>query len=123
MNDLEDLQGACDCGQARLVPERSVPVSGFSTELRLAPDVERYWFPFALRGEVSWPVHVVFSQSLARAEIKAGDLKALKVGGVSSPCEAQRRWIAWWRSGRPAVPRFAPPRRTGRHPIPSPAPS
>lgn len=123
MNEVEKPSGLCACGQAPLIPQRSVPVSGFSRELRLAEDVERYWFPFALRGEVAWPVHVVFSPSLERAEIKTADLKVFAIGGVSSACEAQRRWIAWWRRGRPAAPRFAPPRRTGRYPMPSPSAS
>jgi hypothetical protein len=123
MSEFAGPHGLCECGQAVLVPQRSVPVSGFSKDLRLMPDVERYWFPFALQGEVAWPVHVIFSPSLARAEVKAADLKVMAIGGVVSVCEAQRRWIAWWRRGRPAAPRFAVPQRTGRHPHPSPAAS
>ena len=116
------FEDRCECGQARLVPEGSVPVSGFSRELRLAADVERYRFSFTLRGEFNSPVHVVFSPSLRHAEVKTGDLKALSITDVESPCDAQRRWIAWWRGGRSSE-RFAPPRRTGRFPIPARLPS
>ena len=38
----EDESGWTKKGE--LVPEGSVPVEGFSRELRLSPDVERYWF-------------------------------------------------------------------------------
>ena len=55
----------------------SVPLSGFSAELRQAADAERFWFSYPLRGDVALPVHVVFSRSAARAEVKAADLSAL----------------------------------------------
>jgi|RhiMetdeSRZDD1v2_1073273.scaffolds.fasta_scaffold01160_20 hypothetical protein len=116
MSECVAAEERCECGQAPLVAERSVPVSGFSVALRQSEDVERYRFCFALRGDVATPVHVVFSRSLRRAEVKAGDLKALSISDVDSPCDAQRRWIAWWRGGRSA-PRFTPPRRTGNAPI------
>jgi hypothetical protein len=114
----EDLtpEERCECGQVRLVRERSVPISGFSIELRMAEDVERYRFAFALRGDFDSPVHLVFSPSLGRAEVKTGDLKVLALDAVDSPCEAQRRWIAWWREGR-SRPLFVAPRRTGRFPV------
>ncbi len=118
MSDCVVAEERCECGQAPLVPERSVPVAGFSQELRRAEDVQRYRFSFALRGDVSTPVHVVFSPSLRRAEVKAGDLKPLEILGVESPCDAQRHWIAWWQAVR-TRPRFTPPRRTGRYPLPS----
>jgi hypothetical protein len=107
---------ACDCPDAALIAERSVPVSGFSRELRACSDVERYWFSFALRDEFDCPVHVVFSASARRAEIKAGDLKVQVLEGVGSACEAKRRWIEWWRKGRTARS-FSAPRRTGRVPL------
>lgn len=122
MSDCVVAEERCECGQVPLVAERSVPVSGFSVELRQSGDVERYRFCFALRGDVATPVHVVFSLSLRRAEVKAGDLKALAIADVDSPCEAQRRWIAWWRGGVSA-PRFTPPRRTGNAPIAARVPS
>jgi hypothetical protein len=125
---------ACGCGRrhevelgaggwalvAQLTPERSVPLSGFSDELRHAPDAERYWFTFALRGEIPLPVHVLFSPSAQRAEVKAADLKVFPVSGVSRPTEARRRWIAWWQERQPAprsrVAAFSAPRRVGRLP-------
>ena len=97
-------------------PEKSVPVTGFSRELRLADDVERYRFSFALHGEVALPVHVVYSPSDQLAEVKAADLKVYRVDGVGSACEARNRWVSWWKSRRPPTT-FAPPRRTGRLPI------
>jgi hypothetical protein len=101
-----------------LVPERSVPVSGFSRELRNADDVERFRFDFPLQGEALWPVHIVFSLSQKTAEVKSGDLKALRLAGVDSVEDARNRWIAWWRS-RSGKPRVLPPRRTGRLPAAS----
>jgi hypothetical protein len=100
-----------------LVPERSVPISGFSRELRGAEDVERFRFDFALQGEVRWPVHIVFSFSQKLAEVKTADLKALRLVGVSSVEEARTRWIAWWQTGLRKA-RFDAPRRTGRWPPP-----
>jgi hypothetical protein len=99
-----------------LVLEGSVPVSGFSRELRGAADVERYRFSFALRGEAAMPVHIVFSAALGAAEVKAGDMKALRFAEVRSAEEARERWIAWWTAGGGRPP-FVGPRRTGRYPI------
>ena len=101
---------------AELVPERSVPVSGFSRELRGAGDVERFRFSFALRGETSMPVHIVFSPALRAAEVKTGDMKALRFADVASAEEARERWIAWWKTGG-GKPLFVGPRRTGRYPV------
>ncbi len=126
---------ACACGRvhdlefgargwtavAQLDPEGSVPLSGFSTELRQAPDVERYWFSYPLRGEAVLPVHVVFSRSAGRAEVKTADLKVHAMEHVAFPTEARRRWIAWWRSlqreHREHGHRFVAPRRVGRLPV------
>ena len=108
---------SCLCMEEPLREEGSVPVSGFSRELRLAPNVERYRFSFALRGFVALPVHLVFSPGERVAEIKAGDLKAYRVEGVDSPCVARERWLAWWRTSRPRSRRaFTGPRRTGHAP-------
>ncbi len=112
--------GNCVCGQARLEPEGSVPVEGFSRELRASADVQRFRFSFPLRGDAPWPVHLVFSASLGVAEVKAGDLKAYRVEGAASPCEAQARWVAWWGVGRARV-RSVEPRRAGRAPFAHPA--
>jgi hypothetical protein len=114
---LFEHAASCLCAKEPLRPEGSVPVSGFSRELRLAPNVERYWFSFALRGEIALPVHLVFSPGERVAEIKAGDLKAYRVEDVASPCVARERWLAWWRSSRPRSTRtFTGPRRTGHAP-------
>jgi hypothetical protein len=99
-----------------LEPERSVPVSGFSRELRGAPDVERFRFEFALRGDALSPVHVVFSAAQRTAEIKTGDMKAFRLTEVGSVEEARKRWVAWWRSGH-RKPGFAAPGRVGRSPV------
>jgi hypothetical protein len=98
-----------------LEPERSVPVSGFSRELRGAPDVERFRFGFPLHGEALSPVHIVFSAAQQTAEIKTLDLKAVRLSGVTSVEQARRRWVEWWRSGH-RKPGFVAPRRTGRVP-------
>jgi len=98
-----------------LEPERSVPVTGFSRELRSAPDVERFRFSFALFGDALRPVHVVFSAAQRTAEIKTGDMKVFRATEVASAEEARQRWVDWWRAGH-RKPAFAAPRRTGRHP-------
>jgi len=116
MTHVED----CLCDREPLQPEKSVPVTGFSRELRLAPDVERYRFSFALQGNVPLPAHIVFSPAAGAAEIKAADLKAFAVAGVRSACEARQRWIAFWSAGRKGRKRslapFGVPRRTGNAP-------
>lgn len=105
---------------AQLEPERSVPLSGFSKELRQACDAERFRFSFALRGDVSLPVHILFSPSRNAAEIKAADLKVYRLEGVESPAHARRLWVAWWqRAGHAPRSRGASPRvpaRVGRLP-------
>ena len=97
--------------------ERSVPLSGFSRELRGAEDAERYRFAFALSGAALAPVHVVFSASRRTAEVKAGDLKAFQVADVDSVEEARRRWVEWWQASRRRH-LVQPPRRTGNFPAP-----
>lgn len=120
MSSPLDAADRCECGGPRLESEASVPLAGFSRELRLATDVQRFRFSYPLR-DVPLPVHVVFSASERRAEVKAGDLKAYPVEGVASACEAKRRWIEWWRRGRAGS--FTAPRRSGRHPRPAVAAS
>jgi hypothetical protein len=106
---------------AQLTPERSVPIAGFSNALRAAADAERYWFSFPLRGDVALPVHILFSPSARKAEVKAADLKVYHVEGVSLATDARRRWIGWWQASR-RVPRSRGPsplvpRRVGRLPV------
>lgn len=112
--DLERFDGAWLL-QGELVPERSVPIGGFSLELRLCFDVQRWWFEIqdiALRRTI---VHIVFSPGSGVAEVKHSDLKPLRLTGIASAAEARRRWIDWFeagpRAGRPAVRSF---RRTFR---------
>ena len=104
-----------DSPPSDLEREGSVPVSGFSQELRGAADVERYRFSFALFGGPIALVHLVFSPSLRAAEVKAGDWKAFRLADVDSAEQARQRWVAWWREGG-RRPRFVPPRRAGRFP-------
>lgn len=125
----------CECGRrhdvelraagwssvAQLTPERSVPVSGFSRELRHAADVERFWFSFPLRGDVALPVHILFSAATHTAEVKAADLKVHHFDGVDRPTDARREWIGWWQSAhrphRSRGPSPLVPRRVGRLPV------
>jgi hypothetical protein len=123
----------CDCGRrhdveygstgwvavAQLTPERSLPLSGFSIPLRQTADAERFRFTFPLHGDAELPVHILFSRSEGRAEVKAADLKVFAVQGVRLPTDARRRWISWWRERRPSMGAFfPPPRRVGRLPTP-----
>jgi hypothetical protein len=130
----EHREVACGCGRrsdcvledsgwrlaASLTPEKSVPVAGFSRELKEEAGIERYWFLHPLRGEVALPVHVVFSPASHRAEVKAADLKACRFEAVGSATEARRLWIARWHKawdpGRSRRPPVLPPRRSGRLP-------
>ena len=106
---------------AQLTPERSLPLSGFSIPLRQTEDSERFRFTFPLHGDAELPVHILFSRSEGRAEVKAADMKVFEVEGVRLPTDARRRWISWWRERRPAMGTFfPPPRRVGRLPVARP---
>ncbi|MEO8189818.1 MAG: hypothetical protein ABI682_05710 [Acidobacteriota bacterium] len=99
----------CDCGRrlelersidrwvlrADLIPEGSVPLDGFSRDLRARPDTERFWFQTLDRIGRRMPVHIVFSPSQRSAEVKQGDVKPLRLVNVATPTEARRRWLAW----------------------------
>ncbi len=104
-----------------LVPERSVPVGGFSRELRQQLDAERWWFEIQDMARRRTIVHIVFSPGLGVAEVKPSDLKPLRLTGMTSAAEARRRWIDWFeagpRAGRPAVRTF---RRFSRPAAPAP---
>ena len=90
--DLERTAGGWTVRTA-LVPEKSVPLDGFSRELRLREDTLRFWFQDFDGAGRRTNVHVVFSPSDGVAEIKRGDARALKLSDVSSPSEARRRWL------------------------------
>src|SRR5580765_1333286 len=97
--------------QAALTPEGSVPLQGFSRELRAEPNVERFWFLHPI-GRATLPVHIVFCPALQVAEVKAADMKVLRLAGVASPSEARRIWVEQREpSRRENRPRFRSPRR------------
>jgi len=83
-----------------LVPEGSVPLDGFSRDLRLRTDTQRFWFRDRDAAGRQSNVHVVFSPSDRVAEVKRGDARALKLSNVNSPSEARRRWLVRQNSGR-----------------------
>ena len=119
-HDVE-LKAAGWSSVAQLTPERSVPIAGFSRELRNAADAERFWFSFPLRGDVSLPVHILFSPASRTAEVKAADLKAHHFDDVVLATDARRRWIGWWQSThrphRSRGPSPLVPPRVGRLPV------
>jgi hypothetical protein len=105
-----------------LEPEGSLPLSGFSRDLRQAPDAERFRFSFALRGEMAFPVHILYSRAARAAEVGSSDLKVYRMSDVDSPAHARSRWIEWWQKASPRRSRGSSPivpRRIGRLP-PSP---
>jgi hypothetical protein len=132
LHDVE-LLAAGWSSVAQLTPERSVPIAGFSREMRGAADAQRFWFSFPLRGDVALPVHILFSAQTHTAEVKAADLKAQHFGGVTLPTDARRLWIGWWQSTRRPHRSRGPsplvPRRVGRLPVallqrrPAPSPA
>ncbi len=80
-----------------LTPEARQPLTGFSEELKLRADCQRYHFSHRISGH-RLPVHMLFSPSAAAAEVKTGDMKPLKIAPVRSPVEARRQWIEWFDS-------------------------
>jgi hypothetical protein len=82
-----------------LTPEARQPLAGFSPELKLRGDCQRYHFSHSISGH-RLPVHILFSPSALEAEVKTGDRKALRFAPVRSPLEARRRWIEWFDSRR-----------------------
>jgi len=77
---------------AMLAPERSVPISGFSRELRLDPRAQRFYFSHSIGGS-EIPVHIVYSESLRVAEVKAAGMKVSALVEVDGPLDARRRWV------------------------------
>ena len=100
----EDL--ACLCGRrielrraggfwviaATLAPERSVPISGFSREIRLDPNAQRFYFSHSIGGS-EIPVHMIYSDSSRAAEVKAAGMKVSTLAAVNGPLDARRRWV------------------------------
>lgn len=75
-----------------ITPEARQPLAGFSTDLRISEDCRRYYFLHSVAGR-RLPVHILYSPSAQRAEVKAGDMKALELVAVQSVVDARRRWI------------------------------
>ena len=75
-----------------ITPEARQPLSGFSLELKTREDCRRYYFLHTVAGH-RLPVHIVFSPSARRAQVKAADMKPLEIAQVRSAVEARRRWI------------------------------
>jgi len=75
-----------------ITPEARQPLTGFSTQMRITEDCRRYYFLHSVAGR-RLPVHILFSPSGQRAEVKAGDMKALEMVAVQSVVDARRRWI------------------------------
>jgi hypothetical protein len=109
----------CSCGRAYdldesgwvprpdpLTPEARQPLAGFSRELKLRDDCERYFFSHSISGH-RLPVHILFSPSAREAEVKTGDRKPFRISPVGSAREARRQWVAWFDSqpGRDGWPR------------------
>lgn len=113
-----ELEVGCVCGRrlafeggdsswvyrGSVVREGSVPVIGFSKELRQRPDTERYWFEVTEPGQHRVAVHIVFSPSQKTAEVKPLDARPLLLVGVSSPTQARRKWLEWRNAGGKANP-------------------
>jgi len=84
---------------ASLTPERSVPISGFSREIREDPEAQRFFFSHLI-GSASMPVHIVYLASLRVAEVKAAGMKVTRFSEVDGPLEARSRWVARFESLR-----------------------
>ena len=80
-----------------LTPEACQPLAGFSPELKVREDCQRYHFSHPISGH-RLPVHILFSPSAQEAEVKTGDRKALRFAPVHSALQARRRWIEWFDS-------------------------
>jgi hypothetical protein len=109
----EEMDWICSCGRrlelrrekgawaiaATLTPERSVPISGFSREIREAPEAQRFFFSHVIGG-APMPVHIVYSTSSRNAEIKAAGMKVTSFSDVDGPLDARRLWVARFESLR-----------------------
>jgi hypothetical protein len=109
----EETKLLCSCGRrlelrrekgawtiaASLTPERSVPISGFSREIREDPEAERFFFSHTIGG-APMPVHIVYLASSRAAEVKAAGMKVTRFSEVDGPLEARSRWVARFESLR-----------------------
>jgi len=101
----------CDCGRKYelglrggawapvsepLIPEPRQPLAGFSRELRLLEDCQRFYFVHSINRRGKLPVHILFSRSSEQAEVTTGDMKPLRIAPVRSVVEARRLWIEWF---------------------------
>jgi hypothetical protein len=104
--ELELGESGCVPRADPLIPEAQQPLAGFSRDLKLREDCERYLFFHPISGH-RLPVHILFSPSAQEAEVKTGARKAFRIAPVSSPLDARRRWVAWFDSlpGRGILPR------------------
>jgi hypothetical protein len=84
---------------ATLTPERSVPISGFSREIREDPEAQRFFFSHLI-GSAPMPVHIVYLASSRTAEIKAAGMKVTRLTEVDDPLDARSRWVARFESIR-----------------------
>jgi hypothetical protein len=103
---------------ATLTPERSVPISGFSREIREAPAAQRFFFSHSIGG-APMPVHIVYLASSRTAEIKAAGMKVTHFSEVDDPLDARRRWVARFESLRRSS--SVRPARSNR-PVEAPSP-
>jgi hypothetical protein len=99
--ELELKESGWALGPHPLTPEARQPLAGFSREIRLREDCQRYYFIHSIWPGHRLPIHLLYSPSAREAEVKFGDAKTFKVMAVGSPGEARRRWIEWFDS-RPA---------------------
>ncbi len=109
----QEIDLVCACGRnlelrrekgawaitASLTPERSVPISGFSREIREDPEAQRFFFSHFIGG-APMPVHIVYSAASRGAEIKAAGMKVTRFSEVDGPLVARSRWVARFESLR-----------------------
>ena len=117
--ELEVRHGAWTPVSEPLIPERRQPLAGFSRELRLLEDCQRFYFTHSINRRGKLPVHILFSRSAEQAEVTTGDMKPLRIAPVRSVVEARRRWIEWFdpfRSKRGRGPQAPRPARAYESP-------
>src|SRR5207244_11094967 len=70
------------------ISEARQPLSGFSPDLKASEDCRRYYFFHSIAGR-RLPVHILFSPSAQQAEVKTGDMKALRIRSEEHTSELQ----------------------------------